>query len=344
MLMKRILLAGLVLAASSMALADIPASRSLLPEAMQDNLRFAVDISARGMHFSESDEFAHVEALGFDLHKVFASESGDVGTLVLQGYLTRINNLERHPPFFDDDNDWEFVYRIFNFNYKVLNRDRLNLRIGHFEIPFGLEHSINTNGTLRDYIHGPNIGVKADWGVTLNGSLPLFEYEVSASRGSGNEWETKGDPYIYAGRIGTHNNHNFIVGLSVMDGEVFSAAAPDNTVERDRLGVDVRWYIGGFGLFAEHSFGEDEGEDVRSSLVEFNATADDGLWMAYLQFVHRTKDTYQSYQQRSSALKLGGKWDLNKRWDVSAQLTHDLKTTQGAPESNVFAAQIRYRF
>ncbi len=58
------------------------------------------------------------------------------------------------------------------------------VRIGHFEIPYGIEHAINTNGTLRNYRHSANLGIKADWGLAINGETTSFEYEVSASRGS----------------------------------------------------------------------------------------------------------------------------------------------------------------
>ena len=319
-------------------------SRVMLPDFMQDNLRFSVDLSARGIYDSEADTFSHIEAVGFDMHKVFSGLRGDIGTLLLQGYLTRINNLESHPPFFDDDNDWEFVFRIFNFNYKVLPQDRLNFRIGHFEIPFGLEHVINTNGTLRDYLHGQNLGVKADWGISVNGSLPLIEYEISASRGSGNAWESRGDPYVFAGRVGTHNNRNIVVGVSAMEGDVYSRSSPGEVVDRNRVGLDLRWYLGRYGVFAEHSIGEDEGSDVKSSLVELNFTNSDAAWLSYVQYITVSRDTASGHQNRNTALKAGIKWDWSRRWDVSAQVSHDINKSGGAPESNIFAAQIRYRF
>ena len=342
--MRTFLILCLWLMVSSLAWADVPASRGLLPAGVRENLRFAIDVSDRSLYNSELNEVSRVNALGIDLHKVITSDSGDVGTLLLQGYLTHIDNLPQHPPFFDGPNDWEFVYRIFNFNYKLLPRDRLNLRIGHFEIPFGLEQVINTNGTLRDYLHGPNLGVKADWGVSANGSLALFEYEVGVTRGSGNSWETRGDPYLVAGRIGTYETSNLSLGFSVLSGEVYNESMDDFLVERDRVGVDLRWYFNSLGVFVEHSIGQDEGEDVRSSLLEFNLTAANSAWVAYLQWIDRITDTTQNTEIRSSMLNLGAKWDLGRRWDISAQFKHDLKPNMLQIESNVFAAQVRYRF
>ena len=342
--MRTSLVLWLWLMVPALVWADVPASRNLLPADFQDNLRFAFDFSDRSIYNSESNEVSRVNAIGIDLHKVISSDSGDVGTLLLQGYLTHIDNLPQHPPFFDGPNDWEFVYRIFNFNYKLLPRDRLNLRIGHFEIPFGLEQVVNTNGTLLDYLHGPNLGVKADWGITANGSLPLFEYEVGVTRGSGNGWESRGDPYLVAGRVGTYEANNLSVGLSFLSGEVYNQSMDDFTVERDRLGIDLRWYFNSLGVFVEHSIGQDEGEDVRSSLLEFNFTAADSAWMAYLQWIDRVTDIAHASELRSSILNLGARWDLNRRWDISAQFKHDLKPNMSQIESNVFAAQVRYRF
>ena len=164
------------------------------PSPLTDNLRWAIDLAARPSFDDRLDEWHSAFFLGLDVHKVFGSESGDWGTLVLQPYLTRLDS-PRHPPFFESNHDWELVWRIFNFNYTGIASGRFNVRVGHMEIPFGLEQVVNTNGTLRDYQHGRNIGVKADWGVSLNGELPAWDYEFSLTRGTGNEWSSRGDPF-----------------------------------------------------------------------------------------------------------------------------------------------------
>ena len=319
-------------------------SSKLLPEGWHDNLRFAVDLSARGIYNNESDEFGHAEFIGFDLHKVFTGDTRDVGTLILQGYLTRINNLPDHPHYFDDKNDWEFVYRIFNFNYNLLPRGYMNIRVGHFEVPYGIEHTINTNGTLRDYTSGRNLGVKADWGSTINGNLPRFEYEIAVSRGSGNNWETRGDPYIYAGRIGTHRDNNFVVGLSVMSGDVYDPSSPTYVIDRDRYGLDFQWYTGSWGVFGEYSIGDDESLDISNGLFEINRRSQDGGLLIYSQLIRFATETPAGGWNRALSVNLGAKWDLNRYWDLSAQLAVDIDTYSNAPESEVLAVQARYRF
>lgn len=319
----------------------LPDSRTLFPDDWSGNLRFAVDLSSRQLYSTGTDDWHQVYFLGTDLHKVFTGESGDVGTLTLQGYFTHIEDEAIRPGFFDGDTT--YVFRIFNYNHALLPRGRMNLKIGHFEIPMGLEHSINTNGTLRDYTHGRNIGVKADWGVSLNGILSNAEYEVSVTRGSGNDWITSGDPYIAAGRIATPGHRNPVLGVSAMSGDVYVPNSNGLTVERQRVGVDMQWYINQYGLFGEVSVGENDGEQTSTSLIELNRAANNGAWMAYTQFIYSTRNPAGASQLDASTVLLGAKWNL-QRWDLSLQVSHDLNSFDNTSEKNVYVAQARFRF
>ncbi len=319
----------------------LPDSRSLFPVEWSDNLRFAIDLSTRQLYNSATEDWHQVDFIGTDLHKVFTGDSGDIGTLTLQGYFTRIEDEEIRPGFFDGE--WTFVYRIFNYNHVLLPRGRMNFRIGHFEIPVGLEHTIDTNGTLRDYTHGRNIGLKADWGASLNGILNGAEYEVSLTRGSGNTWETNGDPYIAAARIGTPSYRNLVWGVSAMTGDVYIHNTDGQTVERQRVAVDLQWFIMQYGIFGELSIGEENGQDTSTGLIELNRTANSGTWMAYAQYVYSTLDPDVRPREDASTVHVGAKWDLT-RWDLSLQLSRDLDSYDGNSEKNVYVAQARFRF
>ncbi len=319
----------------------LPDSRTLLPASWSQNLRFEIDLSSRQIYSDASEDWHQVNFIGTDLHKVFTGDSGDIGTLTLQGYFTHIKDEEIRPGF--ANGEWTYVYRIFNYNHSLLPRGRMNLKIGHFEIPMGLEHSINTNGTLRDYTHGRNIGVKADWGFSLNGVLESAEYEVSITRGSGNNWETEGSPYIVAGRVATPGHRNLVWGVSAMSGDVFVQNSGGQTVERRRIGTDVQWYVNQYGLLGEVSIGERSGDSTSTALIEMNRTATSGSWMAYAQLVYSTLDPAGGSQLDASTIHLGAKWDLT-RWDLSVQLSHDLDSFDGISEKNVYVAQARYRF
>ena len=283
-----------------------------------------------------------MQFIGVDAHNVFTGPEGDWGTLVLQGYLTRIDNADPAPPLFDDGDDWEFVYRIFNFNYTGLSRGKLNFRVGHQEIPFGLEHLVNTNGTLRQYIHPQNLGVKADWGTAVNGVFPDFEYEVAVTTGSGNELELNNGTFTVGGRIGTPRDASTVWGLSAFHGEVASPAGPDGFVRRSRLGLDVTHWLGSVGLKGEISGGRDFDTDVINMIGEVNwRTPEENvlLWAQVRNFTRQT-DT----RDDAVSTSVGVRYSPDAHWTFSTQFTQDLSRFGNAESSSDVALQVRYRF
>ena len=242
-----------------------PATGPSWLEAWKENLRWKLDVSARGI-FDDSGYQKSLGFFGLDLHKVFTSGNRDVATLLFQPYMTRANDLVPTPPVFDGPDDWELIWRIANVNFKLQQEGALNLRIGHFELPYGLEQTINTNGTLRDYTHGGNFGLKADWGATVNGDLDTLEYEFAWSLGSGNEVRDDGGSGVLSGRLGTPRDGAEVFGVSFVDGEF---QTPGGIVPRTRFGLDAQVYRGPMGFFAEFSTGEDnDTDDITRALGE----------------------------------------------------------------------------
>lgn len=303
-----------------------------------DNLRWTIDLSARGSYMTDTEEWSGQYALGLDLHKVFTGASGDIGTLVFQPYLVRLDNNTYPPYFFDDGDDMELVWRIANFNYTALARGRFNIRIGHFEIPFGLEQIINTNGTLRQYTFRDR-GIKADWGATVNGILEALEYEVSVSRGSGNDIDSTDNPYVVAARVGTRSDRNLIGGLSFMRGEILGAAG---TTERTRLGLDVAWYRGLLEVLFELSGGEDAGMDTSNALAELSVRNPMETLHGWLQLRHKQLDTATGSDESSSAA-LGAIWTPDRHWSLSTQWVEPIEQFSGKHEDSKFQLQARYR-
>lgn len=342
-------------------------------ESFGENLRFTVDLSTRAA-VSSSGDVSYQNVIGVDTHKVFTGEGGDWATLVMQGYLTRIDNAASHPPFFDGPDDTEFVYRIVNLNFTRFGRGRFNVRIGHFEIPFGLEHIVNTNGTLRDFMHGPNLGVKADWGAGINGSWTLGEYEFTWSRGTGNTPFSKGNPYILAGRVGTPSNANVVLGASVFRGRVWNPgatrawsagvrAAPgylsesdpllDEAIEaglinRYRVGVDLQWYRGRSGLLAEVAYGQDSGpagwghQGVFNTLVELSRSNGDERLNAYFQGRLFSRDGGSEWG-RTLTGALGARYAVDNHWAVSGEYARSVLSSGGS-RGGALRSQLRYRF
>ena len=323
------------------------------------DLRLAIDLSARGIFSDARDEFSAVSALGLDLHKVFRDDEGDWATLVLQPYLTRIDNLPMHPPFFEDDDDWELVWRIANLNFTRLSHGQFNLRVGHFEIPYGLEHVINTNGTLRDFTHGRNLGVKADWGAGINGDLGRWEYEATLSRGTGNEYSSRGRPYAVAARVGTDRDQAVALGVSFFHGRVANpgaaglwrggfdlpAAIPDvgAIVRRTRTGVDLQARRGPFDFLVEGSFGRDYHQAVGNAFAEVDWNSPGQRVQIYTQ----VRAFFQEYDKGwvdDVSVAAGTRFTPNTALALSAQLVQGFSNFRDTRNDTLVFFQARYRF
>jgi len=140
------------------------------------------------------------------------------------------------------------MYEIHNAyaNFK-LNAGRSNIKIGHFDVPFGLEPLIDTHSTLLQTQATKNIGFKKDWGLSVNGALPSFNYEAAATLGCGGTtkiWRKDGS-YLLSGRIGTPTSEDFQYGFSLLYGRVLPALYDDylfkNTLNRKRVGLDSQY-------------------------------------------------------------------------------------------------------
>lgn len=338
---------------------------------LYENLRWTIDLSSRGIVDTRVQKLRGIQAIGLDFHKVFTRGTKDWGTLVAQLYFTRIDRLRARPYFFDDAHDSELVVRIFNFNFTALFDGRFNIRAGHFDIPYGLEYSINTNGTLRQFLTVANLGLKNDFGLTVNGVLKYFEYEIALSRGTWNEYYARNEPFIYSGRIGSGRENNLIAGLSGFYGEV-AGPSPTGTLIRDRLsqqlarrttirrwrlGLDFQYYWNRFGVIGETSYGLDGSRSDRSgrgqqkwnSLVELSWQAD-----PFLQIYTQYRAFYTKVPRAQSVdvtnLTTGLRWTpvvwkprSETNWAFSIQGTQSLSTANHSPRSLSLSLQFRVR-
>ena len=351
---------GLVLALGLLALPttaralDLGALGAELP-----GLRATIDLSER-VSWSDADGgIGSQTAIGFDLHKVFSTDTSDVATATLQGYLVRIEDLPGAPPFFDGPDDWEFQFRIFNLNWTPrATRGRLNLRVGHMELPYGLEHRLNTNGTLRDFTHGANLGIKADWGVSLNGVLDAFEYELAWTRGVADE-RTLEATGVVSGRIGTPSERPWILGLSFLHGRVSNLRAVGlwrsgiatptplesdrDAIRRTRIGIDLEWNEGPIVVLAELSGGVDFDQRVWNGLVELDWNSPYEDWLVYGQLRFEARRFDAGWDGREQ-LALGVRWAPDEHWALSTELARDLDHFGARAESTRVRSQLRYRF
>ena len=313
---------------------------------LTDNTRFALDVSTQAIHRSgdTTSRTAYNQQLGYDLHKVFSTFNKDLATVVSQVYMSRIDNLNPHPPFYDDGDDWEMIYKINTINITAFNKGKLNLLLGHAELPYGLEYSIDTNNTLRTVPSAKNIGLKVDWGVGLNGYANGIKYDVFLSRGSGVKYKTNESPYAISGRIGTAFGSQSQLpsrgyGLSFFHGEILTS---NNTSKRTRIGLDYQNIYGPFGALVEFSLGLNEDKGAGDLFTEINWTSPNETFFSYLQLnsQHREGDS---------------DWDNNLNISVGMDMFHyaglslglkyskDLSAINNSVKSNVFEFQLRYR-
>jgi len=311
-------------------------SPAMAMENIQQNLRASIDVSSRVVDYQSQDQTGSSHIVGMDLHKVFSNENGDVGTLILQAYMTKLDNQVQHPGFFKDKDDEQLVYRIFSFNLTPRGKTLPNIKLGHIELPYGLEHTINTNGTLYGFQQGAALGLKADWGMSLNKQLQGFEYEISATSGTGQELTINTDTHIYAARIGSHRDNNQVMGLSVSESSL-------ELITRRRVALDIQHYWGLYGLLGQLDWGDDNRENIRRVMMELNWRGPREITRAYLQTFHITKSITTQNETRQG-YALGLQLDFVRKWDLSAQYKGDAQVFNGQSKQKILSAQIRYRF
>ncbi|MAD15053.1 MAG: hypothetical protein CL579_03120 [Alteromonadaceae bacterium] len=305
---------------------------------LAENSRWTIDASARVSRNTDTEKNAQTYALGLDFHKVFSDDSHDIGTLTFQPYLVKISNVARPPFTFDDGDDTELTWRIANFNYTALAQGKFNIRLGHFEIPYGLEYAEDTNGTLRQ-LTASDRGIKADWGISLNGILPYLEYEVALTRGSGNEIKSTDNPHVFSGRIGSPSHRNLITGISWFKGDVLTR---NGVVERERYGVDVSYFYYQWQFMLESSLGETQGNDTSHSFAEIAWMSPQEHWKSYLQLVYQDIDVEQRNDFASYWI-FGLRWQNDDGFDLSAQFKHDLNSASTIETAPDLSLQVRYR-
>lgn len=310
----------------------------------KDNLRFTVDVANRSLFLTETGDYANLAFFGIDVHKVFTADDGDIGTLILQPFLIRTDNLQVFPgSLFDDPHDWVIDWRISNFNFNPFGRGKPKIRIGSFELPFGLEQNVNTNGTIREYAHFQNFGIKTDWGVTLNGVANDVEYEVAVTRGSGNRFRKRGDPFLLVGRVGTARDQPVILGVSGLHGETVNFDGDSGTTRRSRLGADLTFGGQHIVYMAEATAGFEDEARVFSGLIEFDKFNDDESLLLYNQFFIRglgETDAWD-YEVRNS---IGARWQVDSHWALSTQISHFFDSIGNGGDGTDVAIQARYRF
>lgn len=301
-----------------------------------DNYRAAIDLSGRSQYDYNTEESAQVYSLGLDYQQVFTNEYGDTGELLLQLYLNRIDNLNPHPPFYDSDTDWQLTCRICTYTYKGFGLGKPRLKLGHIELPFGLENVIGTNGNLLDYNHGRNLGMKADWGLGLQHETRFNRWEVSATTASGQELDPVKGNYALSGRAGFRQGQPWSYGVSLFQSEADDAV-------RTRAALDSQWYWRSFSFLSELAGGERQGYDQRDALIELQWLSPVESWLLYSRWQYNSEARGSQWLQQHS-YRLGLRYEPDNHWSLSTDWHKTGQNNLNAVQLNKISAQIRYRW
>lgn len=300
------------------------------------NSRFSFDLSTRASYNDRVKEFAFQEFIGFDFHTYVNYKGIDIGSIVLQPYLNRIDGGHSTPSFYDDNHDWEFIFRTLTFTYTGLGPQAPWIKLGHFELPFGLDHRKDTNGNLHQYSIARATGLKIDWGVSLGQDFENWYYEAAFTRGSGVKYRDRKDPYAFIGRI-AYDHDTWTAGFSYFSGKVLK----DKTTKRIKtIALDFEYYINSYGILSEIYTGQEDDEMFSGALLEFNWNSYDQLSTLYTQFLIKEHEINST----ASSIVFGGKYLLSQHFEVSAQLNFSLSRFNKKEQQNIFEIQFRYRF
>ena len=299
---------------------------------LTDNLRWAVDLAGRVTVPVDQGDVGHQEFFGLDTHKVVSTSKRDWATVLVQLYLKN-----------KDDQEVKFTPRLVYVNFMVSPKGMFNVRLGPILVPFGLNLPSLAPGTLRQFSTGKNVGFKVDWGTSLNGVLPVGNYEIALSRGSGSEYDSRNSPYLVSGRLGTPADRRFVVGLSGLYGKVLRPKLT-NPLQRYRVGLDLRWLGGPIDALAEVAYGEDKGDTpVLNSFLELSWNSPYESLLIYVQGRIYWQRPEQSWE-RTAYLTAGAQWNVIRHIWASAQYRQGLSRSSRDDRPDLFSAQLRYRF
>lgn len=288
--------------------------------------------------------------LVLDVYAKLGTPRRDFATVVAQVYLSRLERHPAPPAVFDGPTDTEVLPTINTVNLHLTEDRRLNLKVGHLELPYGLETTITNAGELRSFTMGANTGLGVDWGATLNGTLERFQYEVGVGRGSGMFYADNFDPYSLFGRIGSPVDSETYGGttgwgFSVFRGKVLNPARTA-VLQRERVALDGQVYFGPLGLLGELSSGAN-GQGARrvrvlNGLAEVNLTSRRETVSGYVQLVGE-RTTAGGRGVRGWTQVMGVRWTPAPGWTVSAARDERIWRQPGTRPQVFLNVQVRRR-
>ena len=338
----------------------------------KENLIFKKEIVLGGSWSDEKSELAGKNSIGFEALKKMSGKRGEWGSALIQvrfvrydNYYMLMNKNKMTPAHVDGMYDWELEFHDAYFKYSGHFKGKLNFRIGHFDVPFGLEQNVDTHSALVQLMPMRNIGFKKDWGISIGGLLPNSDYEFAFTRGSGVEYIDQRENYLLSGRVGTPADENFSIGISGLYGKVIDAMGimrgkkmgmmgqpqtwfgsttkpVDDIIRRWRIGVDSIYLYGPFTFKGEASYGEDVNQKVINGVFETDYLfpgMEDRLEAA-VQVQGAYQDITASGGDNDTFMLLGVNYKISKELTIQSTYRHDFQRLKNTENEDIIALQL----
>lgn len=268
---------------------------------------------------SGEDNFDSKDSIGFEVYKKFSGEYGDWGEGDLQFRMqySPLKTMIVTPLHSDFPSIGQPVIHNAFFIFKG-NQGKNNIKIGHFDVPFGLEPELDTHPTLLQTLHQHNFGYVKDWGISMGGQLDKIDYEIALTTGSGNDFILGRDNYLVSGRIANPTYNQFRWGIS---GAVGNTLREGESVSLWRGGFDVQYYYAQWTFKGEVYGGETGGHPSYGALGEIDYTFPGQKLELELQFQDSTENIDLS-DSHNTALILGLTYKLSQSWSFRTAYSH----------------------
>lgn len=115
-------------------------------------------------------------------------------------------------------------------------------------------------------------------------------------------------------------------------------------IERDRAAIDIQYFQGLWGTFFELAVGSKGTTDQLDGLLEVNWRNPTESWFIYSQLQYFSEDRLLSSNQEATSLIVGVRYFPDNKWDISANLNHDIDQFDEKQQDTRLGIQIRYRF
>ena len=296
---------------------------------------------------------------GFILFGTFSGPDGQIGDLNVQFRAAYYNDQFAYGQKMNRDyTDKSNVFKAELHNAYLRLRalpPMLNVRFGHFYVPYGIQPWIDTHGTLLQSPAMEFIGLDRDWGVGIEGQNDKLEYQLALTRGSGMDYFERDNNFALAGKLSTPRIGQHIddwLGISFLVGRIYDPMGVDrlrswdmeekadkfsgNIVQRWRTGIDGQKIIGPARLRFEITGGEDANkEGVLGQFLELKyALGKNNRWSAYLQGENLTQNINRPNNRGSDTTVRGGlTYSFSANYNIQFVVSRDLNTVFGKEDT-----------